>query len=102
MALIVDINDFFKDVGKFVINLIEDNKNSGNIILNPEEKLIFSKLEGNKKVTGKKVIEGLLQDERDFLKMREQNKNRVQDTALFEKNIADQINIFKSLAEKTN
>lgn len=61
MTLIVDVNEFFREVEIFVSRLIEDYKNSGNIVLNPLQKLTFSKLEGKKKVSGKKVIEGLEQ-----------------------------------------
>ncbi len=46
------------------------------------------------------VVENLLNSSDDFIKLREQNKEKVKQSALFENNIADQLAIFKNMIEK--
>jgi len=59
-AFLIELTEFMNDLHDFVSYLISDNTKGGNIILNPDEIIRFSKLEGEKKeLDNIKVIESL-------------------------------------------
>ena len=72
-AFLIATYEFMKSLNNFINYLIQDYNNKGNIILNPDEIIKFSKLEGNnKELAGKTVIEALKQVfnfTEEFLKM---------------------------------
>jgi hypothetical protein len=61
MDLIVKCGEFSGGLYKFVGNLLEDHRNEGNLILNPEDAIEFDPLHGKRILNGKSVIEGLEQ-----------------------------------------
>ncbi|MBN1897539.1 MAG: hypothetical protein JW827_02085 [Spirochaetes bacterium] len=59
-AFLVALTEFMKELSHFLQFLLDDYKDNGNIILNPDEEIKFSKLEGkNKSLEGKKIIDAL-------------------------------------------
>lgn len=59
MDLIMKVGEFINRLHNFVASMLEDYRNGGNVILNPDETLRFDKIHGERALEGMTVVEGL-------------------------------------------
>ena len=58
-AFLIESVELMRDINEFLYKLLTDYENGGNIILNPNDKIIFSSIEGKKLLNEWRVIDGL-------------------------------------------
>ncbi|MBU1076280.1 MAG: hypothetical protein KKH98_03245 [Spirochaetes bacterium] len=58
-ALLIDSVKFMNEIGLFLDKLVKDFNNKGNTILNPEDKITFSNIEGKRLLNGWKIIDAI-------------------------------------------
>lgn len=57
--LLLKVGDFLKRLGTFVDGLLDDYRNGGNSILNPDDELHFDAIHGARELEGVRIIDGV-------------------------------------------